>query len=54
MPLPRGNTLVALAILKKSIQTFNERLISLRCVNQIWLTGAIVAVIGFGSIVVIH
>jgi len=54
MPLFRGIPLTALAFHQLSIQTLNKRSIAMRRENQIWLTGVIVAVIGFGSIVVIN
>ena len=54
MPLLHGPPLAALARHKESIQTLNKKSITMRRENQVWLTGAIVAVIGFGSIVVIH
>ena len=54
MPLFRGIPLTALAFHQLSIQTLNKRSIAMRRENQIWLTGVIVAVIGFGSSVVIN
>jgi len=54
MQLFRVNPLAALASPQLSNQTLNKRFITMRRENQIWLTGAIVAVIGFGSIVVIY
>ena len=54
MPLFRGIPLTALAFHQLSIQTLNKRSIAMRRENLIWLTGVIVAVIGFGSSVVIN
>jgi hypothetical protein len=54
MPFCRANTLPAFAKRQERIQIRNKRSITMRRDNQIWLTGAIVAVIGFGSIVVIY
>jgi hypothetical protein len=45
MPFCRANTLPAFAKRQERIQILNKRSITMRRDNQIWLTGAIVAVI---------